>query len=243
MNSLHSASYTLHQVINRFRRILDKEINQDNCHQGTSQNRSQNSLINIGNQSIHRILCNKTAQCPLGIFIRHISAVQLQIAHKSVNLLFPNSGSLCQPQSTLLRLLQNKVSSIPGDRIIQRTLTGNSLIISISMVYHKGKSCIQIRIQIFYRKIFGKIIHSHFNAKYTVNCFIINKRYRICDHLMVIHIEIFQNKRLRPVAQVFHTGVGINVIFCCYIWLVKKVIGSSFPIALEVEICMPGSIQ
>ena len=39
---------------------------------------------------------------------------------------------------------------------------------------------------------------------------------------MVILIEIFQNKRLRPIAQIFHTGAGINVIFCCYIWLVKK---------------------
>ena len=230
-------------MVNRFRRILDKKINQNNCHQGTSQNRSQNSLINIGNQSIHRILCNKTAQCPLRIFIRHISAVQLQIAHKSVNLLFPNGSPLYQPQILLHRLLQNKVTSVPGNCIIQRTLTGNSLIISISMVYHKGKSCIQIGIQIFYLKKFGQIIHSHFNSKHTVNGFIINKRCRICDHLMVILIEIFQNKRLRPIAQIFHTGAGINVIFCCYIWLVKKVIGSSFPIALEAEICMPGSIQ
>ena len=183
-------------MVNRFRRILDKKINQNNCHQGTSQNRSQDSLINIGNQSIHRILCNKTAQCPLGIFIRHISAVQFQIAHKSVNLLFPNGSSLYQPQIPLHRLRQNKVTSVPAGRIIQRTFTGNSLIISISMVYHKGKSCIQIRIQIFYWKIFGQIIHSHFNSKHTVNCFTINKRYRIGDHLMIIHIEIFQNKRL-----------------------------------------------
>ena len=77
---------------------------------------------------------------------------------------------------------------------------------------------------------FGQIIHSHFNSKHTVNGFIINKRCRICDHLMVILIEIFQNKRLRPIAQIFHTGAGINVIFCCYIWLVKKSSASLFPL-------------
>ena len=90
LQAFQPAPDTVHQTIDRCRNITYHGKHYSHTYKGTHYNGSKNTAVQLISQTINRFFCNKTAKYPVRIFIRHLTAVQIQFRHYTINILSAN---------------------------------------------------------------------------------------------------------------------------------------------------------
>ena len=117
--SLHTASYAVHQTINRCRNIANYDKHDHHTHKSTDYNSGQNAAVQLISQTKNRFLCNKATQYPVFIFIRYLAAIQIKPRNNRIYVLSPYGGIFYTEQLLIFSRFYIILHSISSNSVKQ----------------------------------------------------------------------------------------------------------------------------